>query len=131
MRVLLIAIFFAAVAFLAPLNATAQVKTRVRFPTGASSTAVKDTIRGYAYRDYVVRASADQTINVSVDSRNANTVFSIVRPDRGDVDGAVQTNEFSGTLPITGDYVTRVAMMRSGARRPGAVSNFTLKISID
>ena len=39
-----------------------EVKTRIRFPAGASSTAVKGTIRGYAYRDYIVRANADQTI---------------------------------------------------------------------
>jgi hypothetical protein len=40
-------------------------------------------------------------------------------------------DEFSGTLSVTGDYVIRVGMMRAGARRPGAVSSFTLKVSID
>jgi hypothetical protein len=109
----------------------AQVKTRIRFPAGASSTAVKGTIRGYAYRDYIVRANTDQTITTSVSSANRYTILTIFRPDGDNLDGAAQMDEFSGTLPATGDYVIRVGMMRAGARRPGAVSNFTLKVSID
>jgi hypothetical protein len=109
----------------------AQVKTRLRFPAGASSTAVKGTIRGYAYRDYIVRANADQTFTTSVTSANRYTILTIFRPDGDNLDGAAQMGDFSGTLPVTGDYVIRVGMMRAGARRPGAVSNFTLKVSID
>jgi len=112
-------------------DAAAQTKTRLRFPAGASSTAVKGTIKGYAYRDYIVRANADQTITASVSSANNYTVLTIFRPDGDNLDGATQMDEFSGTLPVTGDYVIRVGMMRAGARRPGAVSNFTLKVSID
>ena len=112
-------------------DADAQTKTRVRFPAGTSSTAVKGSIRGYAYRDYIVRGSADQTIAVAIDSRNTYTVLSVFRPDGESLDGAAQTDEFTGPLPVTGDYLVRIAMMRAGARRRGAVSNFTLKISID
>ena len=109
----------------------AQVKTRLRFPAGASSTAVRGTIKGFAYRDYIVRANADQNLNVVVDSRTTQTVFSIFRPGGENLEGAVQTADFSGALPVTGDYVIRVGMMRAAARRPRSVSNFTLKISID
>ena len=112
-------------------ESSAQVKTRIKFPAGTSSTAVKGTIRGYAYRDYIVRANADQTITASVSSANTYTILTIFRPDGDNLDGAAQMDEFSGTLPVTGDYVIRVGMMRAGARRPGAVSNFTLKVSID
>ena len=125
-----IAVIFAAVVLFAG-ETEAQVKTRLRFPAGASSTAVKGTIRGYAYRDYIVRANADQTIATSVASTNRYTILTIFRPDGDNLDGAAQMGEFSGTLPVTGDYVIRVGMMRTGARRPGAVSNFTLKVSID
>jgi hypothetical protein len=111
--------------------ADAQVKTRLRFAPGASSTSVKGTVRGYAYRDYIVRANADQTITASVSSANTYTVLTIFRPDGDNLDGAAQMDEFSGTLPVTGDYVIRVGMMRAGARKKGAVSNFTLKVSID
>jgi len=112
-------------------ESSAQVKTRIKFPSGASSAAVKGTIRGYAYRDYIVRANADQTITTSVSSANTYTILTIFRPDGDNLDGAAQMDEFSGTLPVTGDYVIRIGMMRAGARRPGAVSNFTLKVSID
>ena len=112
-------------------EATSQIKTRLRFPTGASSTAVKGTIRGYAYRDYIVRANADQTITTSVASANRYTILTIFRPDGDNLDGAAQMGDFSGVLPVTGDYVIRVGLMRAGARRPGAASNFTLKVSID
>ena len=125
-----IAVIFAAVVLFAG-ETEAQVKTRLRFPAGASSTAVKGTIRGYAYRDYIVRANADQTIATSAASTNRYTILTIFRPDGDNLDGAAQMGEFSGTLPVTGDYVIRVGMMRAGARRPGAVSNFTLKVSID
>src|SRR5215203_1490612 len=82
----------------------AQVKTRIRFPAGASSTAVKGTIRGYAYRDYIVRGNADQTITTSVSSTNRYTILSIFRPGGDNLDDAAQMDKFSGTLPMTGDY---------------------------
>lgn len=120
----------ASIAFIAE-KADAQAKTRLRFPRGASSTSIKGTVRGYAYRDYVVRANADQAITASVSSANTYTILTIFRPDGENLEGAAQVDEFSGTLPLTGDYVIRVGMMRAGARKRGAVSNFTLKVSID
>lgn len=119
------------VATIIQVEVLAQAKTRIRFPAGASSVAVKGTVRGYAYRDYTVRANADQTISTSVRSANRYTILTIFLPDGGNLDGAAQIDEFSGPLPVTGDYVIRVGMMRAGARRPGAISNFTLKVSID
>ena len=127
----LIAVLLAAsIAFFAA-NSNAQAKTRLRFPPGASDTSVKSTVRGYAYRDYIVRANADQTITASVSSFNTYTILTIFRPDGENLDGAAQMDKFSGTLPVTGDYVIRVGMMRAGARKRGSVSNFTLKVSID
>jgi len=130
-RPIVIAIFLAASFVFVAAKADAQVKTRLRFPSGASSTSVKGSVRGYAYRDYIVRANADQTIAASLTSANAYTILTIFRPDGENLDGATQMDEFSGTLPVTGDYVIRVGMMRAGARKRGAVSNFTLKVSID
>jgi hypothetical protein len=115
---------------LAP-DTDAQTKTRIRFAAGSSRVSVKGTIRGFAYRDHLVRASADQTLTTSVVSANRYTVLTVFRPDGDNLDGAAQTDEFSGPLPVTGDYVIRVAMMRAGARRAGAVSNFTLNVSIN
>lgn len=112
------------------VDAHAQTKTRVRFPAGTHGTAVKGKVRGYAYRDYVVGASGGQSMNVSIDASNSSTVFTIFTPAGSNPEEAAETNGYRGKLSDSGDYVIRVLMMRSAARRKGAVSNYTLKISI-
>ena len=109
--------------------ASAQSKARVRFARGATSAVVTATVRGYGYKDYVVRASAGQEMKVKVNG-GASTVFTIFQPGGENLDGATEMDEFHTTLPTSGDYVIRVMMVRSAARRPHSVSNYTLKISI-
>jgi hypothetical protein len=111
-------------------TATAQARQRVNFARGSSSATFRGTVRGYTYRDYVVRASAGQTLSVKVRSANTYTVFTVFRPDGDNLEGAAEMDEFSGELRTSGDYVVRVAMMRAGARRADSVSNFNLTISI-
>jgi hypothetical protein len=110
--------------------AFAQTKTRVRFPAGTHGTAVKGTIRGYAYRDYVVGARGGQSMDVSLVASNSSTVVTVFAPDGNNLEGAAEADGFRGVLPGGGDYVVRVLMMRSAARRKGSVSTYTLKISI-
>src|SRR5690242_397554 len=110
-------------------TASAQAKQRVSFARGTSSSTVSGTVRGYAYRDYVVRASAGQTLGVRLKSANSYTVFTVFQPGGENLEGAAEMDEFSGDLPTSGDYVVRVLMMRAGARRPGAVANYSLTIS--
>ena len=112
------------------VEASAQTKIRVRFPAGTHGTTIRGTVRGYAYRDYVVGASGGQTIKVSLKGTDQATVFSIFAPNGVDLEGASQTNAFNGELPRNGDYVVRVMMMRVSARRKGSFSNFTLRITI-
>lgn len=130
MKRLIPILFIMTCCFAGASAAAAQAKQRVRFPAGATGTTVSGTVRGYAYRDYVVGASAGQTIDVKVTSANTYTVFSIFQPNGDNLEGAAQMDEFSGDLPARGDYVIRVMMMRAGARRPGAVSNYRLRISV-
>lgn len=109
---------------------SAQVKERVRFQRGATSSAVSGTVRGYAYHDYLFRASAGQTIHVTLNSTGSPSVFSIFKPNRDNLDEASESNDYQGELPVTGEYSVRVLMMRSAARRKGSQSNYKLKISI-
>jgi hypothetical protein len=109
---------------------SAQAKHRVRFARGASGTTVRGTVRGYAYRDYVIGASAGQTIWAKLRSPNTPSVFAIFRPDGENLEGAAELDRFDGELPVSGDYVIRVLMMRSAARRRGSMSNYSLTISI-
>ena len=109
---------------------SAQAKVRVRFARGASAAVVKGTVRGYAYRDHVVGASAGQTLSVKLRSPNTYSVFTIFIPGGDNLEGAAEMDEFAGELPASGDYVIRVGMMRAEARRRGSVSNYSLSISI-
>ena len=109
---------------------SAQIKEKVRFATGTHGATVRGTVRGYAYRDYIVGASAGQTIDLKLTSTGNPSVFTVLGPGGADMDGAAEMNDFSGTLPTNGSYVIRVLMMRSEARRKGSASNFTLKVSI-
>src|SRR5690349_1615184 len=113
------------------VSASAQAKQRVSFARGTSNSTLSGTVRGYAYRDYVLRASAGQTLAVRLKSANTYTVFTVIQPGGDNLEGATETDEFSGDLPTSGDYVVRVLMMRAGARRPGSVANYSLTISVN
>jgi hypothetical protein len=126
-----IPILFVILISLFAADAIAQVKQQVRFPAGSTGTTLSGTVRGSAYRDYIVGANAGQTISVGLSSANTYTVFTVFRPNGDNLEGATEMDEFSGELPERGDYIVRVLMMRAGARRPGAVSNYKVKISIE
>jgi hypothetical protein len=110
-------------------SVSAQSKIRVRFARGATSAIVSGTVRGYAYKDYVVGASVGQEITAKL-NQATSSVLTIFQPNGDNLEGATESDEFTGTLPSSGDYVIRVMMMRSEARRPRSVSNYILKISI-
>ena len=87
------------------------------------------SIHGYAYKDYVVGAAAGQEMTVRLDPKT-KAVFTIFRPDGENLEMAAETNEFNNSLSSTGDYVIRVLMMRSEARRRGSFTNFRFTLSI-
>lgn len=111
-------------------HGAAQSKTTVKFPRGSTETTVNGTVRGYAYRDYVLGAKAGQTMELALTATPSSSVFTVFMPNKDNLDGASQMNDFSGELPVSGNYVIRVGMMRSAARRKGSVSNFTLRIVV-
>ena len=128
-KILVLTAFAACIAFFAQ-DAAAQTQTRVRFARGTHSATVSATVRGFAYRDYIVGSGAGQTMTVSVSGTNSATVLTVFAPDGSNVDGAAETDSYSGELAASGDYVIRVGMMRSAARRPGASTTFKLKITV-
>jgi len=104
---------------------------RVRFAEGASSAVIKGQLQGAAGVDYIVRASAGQTLTVKMQETNAQNYFNVLPPGSagsamfvGDTGG-----DFSGMLPADGDYVVRVYLMRPAARR-GEASDYTLTIGV-
>ena len=108
-------LFVMIIVILAISTSTAQTKSRVQFARGASSETVAGTIREYAYRDYVIKASAGQTISISLDPQS-KCVLTVFKPDGNNLDIGAD-REFTSELPVSGDYDVRVLLMRSEARR--------------
>jgi len=111
-----------------PLIASAQKAQRIRFAKGATSGTVKGRIVGYAVKDYVVGAREGQTMTISLSSPKALFVIYSINGRATDM---IETNEWSDVLSESGDYLIRVFMMRNDARKKGAATNYTLKVSIE
>ena len=104
---------------------------RVTFAKGASSATITAQIKGDATVDYLVRASAGQTLAVTIKASNLSNYFNVLPPGSADVAmhiGSTSGDTFSGMLPADGDYTIRVYLMRSAARRNES-SNYTLTVS--
>ena len=127
-----ILIFIAALFLFCLTQVSAQTRKRVQFAIGSSAATVTGAVRGFAYADYVVGARAGQTlsVNLSAAARGTVPVFTVFLPDGNNLQGAAETNEFTGEIPASGNYVIRVLMMRSTARRKNSVANYSLRISI-
>lgn len=112
--------------------AVAQVtSTNVAFPRGATSTVVSATLKGDQIRDYVVRASAGQTMKVTM-SGSSILFFNVLPPGSNDeaiFTGSVEGNSFAGTLSQSGPYKIRVYQMRASARR-GETGSFKMNIAV-
>jgi hypothetical protein len=113
-----------------PLSIFAQgAPQRVRFQSGRSSARLRGRIVGRDAKDYVVGAKAGQAMALRLSSSNPSTYF-IIYSINGKATDMNETTEWSEKLSESGDYLIRVFMMRSAARRKGAAANFTLSISI-
>ncbi|MBS1914215.1 MAG: g-type lysozyme inhibitor [Bacteroidetes bacterium] len=121
----------AALAFLliASADAMSQTPQRIRFTRGATAGVVKGSIKGFAYKDYVIGAKAGQQMSITVSSSNDYAVF-VVTSINGQANDMSETTEWNQTLSQSGDYVVRVLMMRANARRKGARTNYTLTVAI-
>lgn len=114
---------------LLPLNASAQAKPeRIKFRKGATSATVLGRIVGFATKDYVLRANEGQTMTIKINSPKAYFVIYSINGRGNDMN---ETTDWSDVLSESGDYVIRVFMMRVDARRKGATTNYSLKVSIE
>lgn len=109
---------------------SAQTRVRVRFARGATSATLKGTVRGYGYIDYFIRAGMGQTMSVNVYSPNEGLQFVVFNSNYNNMEGSFGDTYWSSVLPYTGDYIVRVLLQRSEARRRGSMANYTLKITI-
>ena len=116
--------------FLLTGSVAAQTKVRVRFARGATSKTVQGKVTGYKFIDYLVGAKSGQTMSVTLNSAHGGCSFVIFYSDMKNVEGAADVTEFTRNVDVDDDYVVRVLLPRSAARRKESAA-FSLKISIE
>src|SRR6267142_5110413 len=102
---------------------------RIRFARSHSSTTISGRIAGFDTKDYVVGASAGQEMTVRLKSSNPGAYF-VIYSINGRATEMNETTEWSERLRESGDDLMPVFMMRSAARRKGAVASYTLSVAI-
>ncbi len=115
----------------AQLQAAGIEEERVQFESGSSGANIDGQITGDTIRDYLLRASAGQTLEVTLETDNSGAYFNLMRgSDPAAIHiGSTAGNHFEGVLPADGDYRIRVYLMRSAARRNEGV-DYSLAVSI-
>ena len=102
---------------------------RIRFERGKSSATIHGHLAGFDTQDYVVGARAGQQMDIRLTASNPGTYF-VLYSINGNATDMNETDHYSLETTESGDYVIRVFMMRSAARRKGAASNYALAVSI-
>ncbi|MGF1563164.1 MAG: DNA breaking-rejoining protein [Geminicoccaceae bacterium] len=110
---------------------------RVQFEAGTSAAVIEDSITGYESVAYVLRADADQTMTVALETDHGATYFNLYGPGEGPGDLALANSQFTeeinslrAVLPDDGDYTVSVYMMRAAARREETAA-YRLRVAIE
>lgn len=99
---------------------------RVRFARGRTTAILKGAVIRATQDRYILGARAGQTMTVHITSREKNAVFAIVGPGGVPLDGAEEdadTMDWTGELPVSGDYSIIVSPTRGNA-------TYTLEVTI-
>ncbi|GKY90254.1 SH3 domain-containing protein [Sinisalibacter aestuarii] len=121
-------------ALAAPAQGIAQaIQTEhVAFAAGTTGTSLQGAITGDQIVDYVLTASAGQTMSVDMTTSNASSYFNVMKA--GDPAaiyvGSINGLHFEDVLPSDGDWVIRVYLMRNAARR-NETADYTIAVNID
>lgn len=88
--------------------------TRVTFDPGASGATYEATMEAGGVAQYVLGASAGQTLSVVIDPMGADMYYHISSPYNAQLlQGTDATEPFSGTLPASGDYTVEIVSQSS------------------
>ena len=111
---------------------TAEAAKQIAFGKGKSSASVSGKIQGSNDVDYVIRASAGQTMTVDFKAGKGAAYFNVLPPgSTGEAIfvGSSEGNHFKAALPSDGDYTIRVYLM-GGAKDSDKPVTYTLKVGI-
>ncbi len=99
---------------------------RVRFARGRTTAVLKGAVVRGTQDRYILGARVGQTMIVHVTSREKNAVFTILGPDATALEGTdegLDATDWSGELPLSGDYSIWVSPTRGNA-------TYTLEVTI-
>ena len=105
---------------------------QMQFAKGKTSASVSGKIKGNDSMDYVIRASAGQTMTVDFKAGKGAAYFNVLPPgSTGEAIfvGSSEGDHFKAALPADGDYTIRVYLM-GGAKDSGKPVSYTLKVGI-
>lgn len=103
----------------------------VEFPYGEASAIYQDKVKGYQSMDYVFKGEKGQIFNVKLKTQHRSNYFNVLPPhsDEAIFIGSTSGSEWTGVLPVDGEYRIRVYLMRNAARRNES-ANYILNIAI-
>lgn len=99
---------------------------RVRFARGRTTAILKGAVVRGTQDRYILGARGGQTMIVHVTSREKNAVFTILGPDATALEGTdegLDATDWTGELPLSGDYSIWVSPTRGNA-------SYTLEVTI-
>lgn len=99
---------------------------RVRFARGRTTAVLHGSVVRGTQDRYILGARAGQTMIAHITSREKNAVFTILGPDATALAGAEEgsdATDWTGTLPLNGDYSIWIGPMRGNA-------TYTLEVTI-
>lgn len=100
------------------LTAPSGKTQRVRFARGRTTAILKGAVVRGTQDRYILGARAGQTMIVHISSREKNAVFTILGPDSSALQGAdegLDATDWTGELPLSGDYSIWVSPTRGNA----------------
>ena len=106
-------------ALLLAASASAEASRPLRVEPAAASrgTVIEGAIRGDESVDYVVGVGAGQILSVDLLTSNASASFNILPPGSAEAIFMGSTSGGVAYVPVAGDYVIQVYLMRNAARR--------------
>jgi hypothetical protein len=111
---------------------SAEAAKQIAFSKGKSSASVSGKVKGSDDVDYVIRASAGQTMTVDFKAGKGAAYFNVLPPgSTGEAIfvGSSEGDHFKAALPSDGDYTIRVYLM-GGAKDSDKPVTYTLKVGI-
>lgn len=97
----------------------AERTVSVKFKTGAISSTIAGSLKGYDTVSYTLEARAGQVMSILFSPKNRACYFNVMAPgaDTAVHIGSTTGNEYAANLTASGVYKAQVYLMRSAARR--------------